>query len=78
MTITCISGYIPEILVRQTRLTLSLSNPPPHSHSLPQTKSVFDIAIELNRLHELGLQGKLPPSDIVGGTFSLSNIGAVS
>ena len=34
--------------------------------------------MELNRLHDLGLKGKLPPADIVGGTFSLSNIGAVS
>ena len=43
-----------------------------------QTKSVFEIAVELNRLQELGMLGKLPPADIVGGTFSLSNIGAVS
>ncbi|XP_064385714.1 lipoamide acyltransferase component of branched-chain alpha-keto acid dehydrogenase complex, mitochondrial-like isoform X2 [Halichondria panicea] len=42
-----------------------------------QTKSVFEIAVELNRLQELGMLGKLPPADIVGGTFSLSNIGAV-
>ena len=34
--------------------------------------------MELNRLHEQGLTGYLNPQDITGGTFSLSNIGAVS
>ena len=43
-----------------------------------QNKSVFDIAIELNRLHQLGLSGKLSPDDLLGGTFTLSNIGSVS
>ena len=39
---------------------------------------MYEIASELNRLHSLGLAGQLTPADIVGGTFSLSNIGAVS
>ena len=43
-----------------------------------QNKSVFDVAKELNRIHDLGLRGTLSPADITGGTFSLSNIGAVS
>lgn len=43
-----------------------------------QNKSVFDIAVDLNRLHELGLTGKLSPDDLTGGTFTLSNIGSVS
>jgi len=43
-----------------------------------QHKSVFEIAIELNRLHDLGLRGQLLTSDVTGGTFSLSNIGPVS
>lgn len=42
-----------------------------------QNKSVFDIAVELNRLHQMGLCGKLSPEDLVGGTFTLSNIGSV-
>lgn len=43
-----------------------------------QHKSVFEIAVELNRLHDLGLRGQLLSSDVTGGTFSLSNIGPVS
>ena len=43
-----------------------------------QHKSLFDIAVDLNRLHNLGLEGKLGPADLTGGTFSLSNIGSVS
>ena len=43
-----------------------------------QHKSVFEIAVELNRLHDLGLRGQLSTSDVTDGTFSLSNIGAVS
>ena len=43
-----------------------------------QNKSVFDIAVDLNRLHQLGLTGKLSPDDLTGGTFTLSNIGSVS
>ena len=45
---------------------------------LSQNKSVVDIAGELNRLMELGSSGQLGPGDLTGGTFSLSNIGAVS
>jgi 2-oxoisovalerate dehydrogenase E2 component (dihydrolipoyl transacylase) len=43
-----------------------------------QNKSVVDVAVELNRIHELSLKGSLSPDDIAGGTFSLSNIGVVS
>ena len=42
-----------------------------------QTKSVMELSDELNRLTDLAHQGKLGPSDISDGTFSLSNIGAV-
>ncbi len=52
--------------------------PCPHSIFPSQNKSVFEIAVELNRLQELGLSGRLLPADISGGTFSLSNIGVVS
>ena len=43
-----------------------------------QVLSVFDIAVELNRLQTLGANGQLGTADLMGGTFSLSNIGSVS
>jgi len=43
-----------------------------------QLKSVFEVAEDLNRLHELGKQGKLGLDDLTGGTFTLSNVGSVS
>jgi len=42
-----------------------------------QQLSVFEIAVELSRLHNLGLAGKLSTQDLSGGTFSLSNIGSI-
>jgi len=42
-----------------------------------QGLSIFEIAIELNRLQQLGSAGKLSTSDLSGGTFSLSNIGSI-
>ena len=43
-----------------------------------QAKNVVEVSNELNRLTELAYQGRLGPGDINGGTFTLSNIGAVS
>ncbi|XP_063056835.1 lipoamide acyltransferase component of branched-chain alpha-keto acid dehydrogenase complex, mitochondrial [Engraulis encrasicolus] len=42
-----------------------------------QMLSVFEIAAELNRLHNLGLSGQLSTQDLTGGTFTLSNIGSI-
>lgn len=42
-----------------------------------QQLSVFEIAVELSRLQNLGLAGKLSTQDLSGGTFSLSNIGSI-
>jgi 2-oxoisovalerate dehydrogenase E2 component (dihydrolipoyl transacylase) len=42
-----------------------------------QNLSILEIAKELNRLQQLGLQGKLGPNDLKGGTFTLSNIGTI-
>ena len=42
-----------------------------------QSKSVFDIAVELNRLMDMGKKGALGTGDLTGGTFTLSNIGTV-
>ncbi|TMW56351.1 hypothetical protein Poli38472_006361 [Pythium oligandrum] len=42
-----------------------------------ESKSILDIATELNRLQGLATAGKLAPADLTGGTFSISNIGSV-
>eukprot|EP01094_Clydonella_sp_ATCC50884_P015610 TRINITY_DN26216_c0_g1_i1.p1 TRINITY_DN26216_c0_g1~~TRINITY_DN26216_c0_g1_i1.p1 ORF type:complete len:521 (-),score=150.38 TRINITY_DN26216_c0_g1_i1:205-1767(-) len=42
-----------------------------------QNLSVLDIASELNRLQELGKEGKIPTADLKGGTFTISNIGII-
>lgn len=43
-----------------------------------ETLSIVEIARELNRLIETGREGSIAPNDMVGGTFTISNIGAVS
>uniref|UniRef100_A0A3B3R789 Dihydrolipoamide acetyltransferase component of pyruvate dehydrogenase complex n=1 Tax=Paramormyrops kingsleyae TaxID=1676925 RepID=A0A3B3R789_9TELE len=42
-----------------------------------QMLSIFDIAVELNRLLSLGTTGQLGTSDLTGGTFTVSNIGSI-
>ncbi|XP_072544421.1 lipoamide acyltransferase component of branched-chain alpha-keto acid dehydrogenase complex, mitochondrial-like [Salminus brasiliensis] len=42
-----------------------------------QALSVFDVAVELNRLQALGSAGQLGTADLTGGTFTLSNIGSI-
>ncbi|KAI7898840.1 2-oxoacid dehydrogenases acyltransferase-domain-containing protein [Cokeromyces recurvatus] len=42
-----------------------------------EKKSVFEVATELHRLTELAKAGSLTPSDLKGGTITLSNIGAI-
>ncbi|CAM4657155.1 unnamed protein product [Leuciscus chuanchicus] len=42
-----------------------------------QMLSVFELAVELNRLQTLGSSGQLGTVDLTGGTFTLSNIGSI-
>lgn len=42
-----------------------------------QALSLFDVAVELNRLQALGSAGQLGTADLTGGTFTLSNIGSI-
>jgi 2-oxoisovalerate dehydrogenase E2 component (dihydrolipoyl transacylase) len=42
-----------------------------------QSKSILEIALELQRLKELGKKNALGPSDLKGGTITLSNIGSI-
>ncbi len=39
--------------------------------------TLLEISKELNRLQALGAEGKLGEADLTGGTFTLSNIGAI-
>lgn len=43
-----------------------------------ESKSVFQIASDLNQLQDKAQKGQLRPEDFANGTFSLSNIGIVS
>lgn len=54
----------------------------PEGLVVPNIKNVQDIDVitiakELNRIQELGKKTSIPPSDLAGGTFTLSNIGVV-
>ena len=42
-----------------------------------ESRSMFDIAYELNRLQAMGAQNKLGADELTGGTFTLSNIGTI-
>lgn len=42
-----------------------------------QNLSIFEVAAELNRLIDAAQAGKVSPEDLKGGTFTLSNIGAI-
>jgi 2-oxoisovalerate dehydrogenase E2 component (dihydrolipoyl transacylase) len=42
-----------------------------------ESKSVYQIALELNRLQQLGSIGKLSKSDLEGGTVTISNLGSI-
>merc|ERR1712178_122315 len=64
------------------RHNIGFATDTPHGLLVPnikdcQARSIIEIASELNRLHQAGLENKLRPDDLSGGTFSLSNIGAI-
>lgn len=42
-----------------------------------QSKSIVEIAREINRLQSLGKEGKLGRDDLTGGTITLSNVGVI-
>lgn len=43
-----------------------------------ESKSILEVAADLNRLQELGMAGQLSNADLTGATISISNIGTVS
>ena len=42
-----------------------------------EQKSIVEIAVELMEMHKLGVSGRIHPDQLTGGTFSISNIGAI-
>ncbi|XP_063687497.1 lipoamide acyltransferase component of branched-chain alpha-keto acid dehydrogenase complex, mitochondrial-like isoform X2 [Bolinopsis microptera] len=61
---------------------IGIATDTPHGLMVPNIKnvqnlSILDIASELDRLKTLGNNNKLSADDVTGGTFSLSNVGAV-
>ena len=42
-----------------------------------QELTVLEVAEEMTRLMDLGFRGKLGADDLLGGTFTVSNIGSV-
>lgn len=42
-----------------------------------ESKSILEIAIDLQNLQQNGQAGAFKPDDLRGGTFTLSNIGSV-
>lgn len=41
------------------------------------SKSILDIALDMQRLAKLGQEGKIGRDDLTGGTFTISNIGTI-
>ena len=61
---------------------IGIATDTPHGLLVPNIKrvnekSILEIAQDLNRLVEAGRANKLSMDDLKGGTFSLSNIGAI-
>ncbi|KAK0396201.1 hypothetical protein QR680_001619 [Steinernema hermaphroditum] len=42
-----------------------------------EQRNLWEVAEELNRLHEAGKRQQISREDLIGGTFTLSNIGAI-
>ena len=61
---------------------IGLAMDTPHGLLVPnvknvEQKSIVEIAVELMEMHKLGVSGRILPDQLTGGTFSISNIGAI-
>ena len=69
-------------LVMRAKHNIGIAMDTPNGLIVPNIKdvanqSIFDIAAEISRLSALGKEGKLTPSDLNGGTITVSNIGNI-
>ncbi|KAI5819764.1 2-oxoacid dehydrogenases acyltransferase-domain-containing protein [Pyronema omphalodes] len=75
------SSPVPQLITRPSH-NIGIAMDTPLGLLVPNIKSVqslsiLEIAAELQRLQALGAAGKLSPSDLKGGTITVSNIGTV-
>ncbi|KAA0712152.1 DBT protein [Triplophysa tibetana] len=82
MKLRNISFFLDVQIIAQAAHNIGLAMDTTQGLLVPNVKnvqmlSVFEIAVELNRLQILGASGQLGASDLTGGTFTLSNIGSI-
>ncbi|TKR59792.1 hypothetical protein L596_029414 [Steinernema carpocapsae] len=71
-----------ENIIHKARHNICIAMDTPGGLVVPNIKNceqrnLWEIAEELNRLHEAGKRQRLSREDLTGGTFTLSNVGAI-
>lgn len=71
-----------EHVVYKSHHNIGIAVDSPQGLQVPNIKNVeklniVEIATSINRLQKLGLEGRLRPEDLSGGTFTISNIGSI-
>lgn len=78
---SCFNEELQEVTLKGSH-NIGIAMATPHGLVVPNIKkvqslSILEITKELARLQDLALANKLSSNDISGGTFTLSNIGAI-
>ncbi|XVF62561.1 hypothetical protein PTKIN_Ptkin09bG0018100 [Pterospermum kingtungense] len=81
MVNSCFNEESLEVILRGSH-NIGIAMATPYGLVVPNIKnvqslSILEITKELSRLQQLALDNKLSPTDISGGTITLSNIGAI-
>ncbi|XWS14106.1 hypothetical protein CRYUN_Cryun36dG0094600 [Craigia yunnanensis] len=81
MVNSCFNEESLEVILRGSH-NIGIAMATPYGLVVPNIKnvqslSILEITKELSRLQQLALDNKLTPTDISGGTITLSNIGAI-